>query len=185
MLVSPHDIIALAALGSGGQILSGDLRLRQVWIPAGKRERGQNRRRREDAANDGDEVFTACGASPDTINTKRSGVYEGIPYEHNTSVKRPRNGFARALVYMRALLSLTVRLARLGPARRETLIYLYVGDGPMNFYVRSLRRLLGLPSCRGSASGSWAIRPVPHLTSGFTKTDFRACDRRTGYLQGD
>ena len=84
MLVSPHDIIALAALGSGGQILSGDLRLRQVWIPAGKRERGQNRRRREDAANDGDEVFTACGPSPDTINTKRSGVYEGIPYEHHS-----------------------------------------------------------------------------------------------------
>jgi len=84
-----------------------------------------------------------CGPSPDSVNTKRSGVYQGIPFEYTASVKRPKNLPARLLVYTRALIGLTLRLARLRPLRHRTLVYLYVGDGILNFYTGLLCRLLG------------------------------------------
>lgn len=90
-------------------------------------------------------VLLHCGPSPYGINTQKSGVYEGIPFEYTTSVKRPRNRFLRMLVYLRALASLTARLVRLRSKRRNTIVYLYVGDGPMNLYVGCLCRILGVP----------------------------------------
>jgi glycosyltransferase involved in cell wall biosynthesis len=86
-----------------------------------------------------------CGPSPDPINTNRSGVYAGIPFQYTTTVTRPRNIIARAFVYLRALAGLAVRLVRLRKDRSNTLVYLYIGDGPMNLLVGSICRLIGLP----------------------------------------
>jgi glycosyltransferase involved in cell wall biosynthesis/peptidoglycan/xylan/chitin deacetylase (PgdA/CDA1 family) len=86
-----------------------------------------------------------CGPSPVVINTQRSGVYEGIPFEYTASVRRPKNKIARLLVYMWAAAGLAVRLARLGPARHNTVVYLYVMDGPLCLYTGYLCRWLGLP----------------------------------------
>ena len=86
-----------------------------------------------------------CGPSPITINDQRSGVYQGIPFHYTTSVKRPKNRLARALVYARAFIGLTVRLARLCPVRGSTVIYLYFMDGVLNLYAGALCQLLGLP----------------------------------------
>ena len=86
-----------------------------------------------------------CGPSPVTINTQRSGVYEGIPFEYTTSVKRPENKLARLLVYLRAALGLLIRLAQFSPSRQNTLVYLYVMDGPLCLYSGCLCRLLGFP----------------------------------------
>jgi glycosyltransferase involved in cell wall biosynthesis len=86
-----------------------------------------------------------CGPSPDPINTSRSGVYAGIPFQYTTTVTRPRNIVARSFVYLRALVGLAFRLVRLRKARRRTLVYLYIGDGPMNLLVGSICRLIGLP----------------------------------------
>src|SRR5258706_6701887 len=76
-----------------------------------------------------------CGPSPMAINSRKSGVYEGIPFEYTTSVRRPDNAVARFLVYVWALVGLTIRLIRLRPLRRHSLVYLYVGDGPLNLYT--------------------------------------------------
>ena len=85
-----------------------------------------------------------CGPSPSSINNQKSGVYEGIPFEYTTSVRRPQNWFARVLVYVWALVGLTIRLAR-SSNRSNTLVYLYVSDSPLNLYAGCLCRLLGIP----------------------------------------
>jgi peptidoglycan/xylan/chitin deacetylase (PgdA/CDA1 family)/glycosyltransferase involved in cell wall biosynthesis len=86
-----------------------------------------------------------CGPSPLPINTERSGVYRAIPFEYTTVVRRPGNAGLRLLVYIRALLTLAVRLVQLRPARHRTLIYLYVMDGLLNPYAAWLCRFLRLP----------------------------------------
>jgi len=86
-----------------------------------------------------------CGPSPVAINTQRSGVYEGIPFEYTTSVKRPKNRLARLAVYMRAALGLLIRLVPFWPSRQNTLVYLYVMDGPLCLFAGCLCRLLGIP----------------------------------------
>src|SRR5690349_6262726 len=54
-----------------------------------------------------------CGPSPVPINNRKSGVYEGIPFEYTTWVTRPQNWLARILVYARGLVGLTSRLLSL------------------------------------------------------------------------
>jgi N-acetylglucosaminyldiphosphoundecaprenol N-acetyl-beta-D-mannosaminyltransferase len=85
-----------------------------------------------------------CGPSPITLNNQRAGIYEGIRFHYTTSVRRPENKFLRLLVYARALLCLTFRLAKLWPVRRSTVIYLYVMDGFLNLCAGALCQLLGL-----------------------------------------
>jgi glycosyltransferase involved in cell wall biosynthesis/peptidoglycan/xylan/chitin deacetylase (PgdA/CDA1 family) len=85
-----------------------------------------------------------CGPSPDENNTRSSGVHEGIRFDYTTSVRRPENPLIRFLVYTRGLVVLAARLARLRPHRQRTLVYLYVGDGTMNFCAGWICRLLGL-----------------------------------------
>jgi glycosyltransferase involved in cell wall biosynthesis len=86
-----------------------------------------------------------CGPSPLAINTERSGVFEGIPFEYTATVKRPSNTVARLLVYVWAVSGLTIRLCQLRAIRRNTAVWLYIQDGPISFYVGSLCRLLGIP----------------------------------------
>jgi glycosyltransferase involved in cell wall biosynthesis/peptidoglycan/xylan/chitin deacetylase (PgdA/CDA1 family) len=86
-----------------------------------------------------------CGPSPVSINTQKSGVSEGISFEYTSSVERPDNSLTRLLVYIRAVLGLTVRLARLRRVRHDTLVYLYIMMGPMNLYVGLICGILGLP----------------------------------------
>jgi len=85
-----------------------------------------------------------CGPSPLAVNTQRAGVHLGIPYEYTTAVKRPSNAVARKLVYLRALMGVTIRLFQLRRVRRQTVIWLYI-DGSANLFISSLCRLLGLP----------------------------------------
>src|SRR5436190_19579504 len=77
-----------------------------------------------------------CGPSPVPINNKKSGVYEGIPFEYPTSVRRPQNGLARILAYAWALTALSARLIRLMFSSNRTLIYLSVGQGLLTLYDR-------------------------------------------------
>ena len=86
-----------------------------------------------------------CGPSPLPVNKERSGVYEGIEFEYTTTLKRPENRLLRALVYIRAVIALTIRLIGMWPERKRTLIHLYVMIGPLNLYVGLVCRLLGLP----------------------------------------
>jgi glycosyltransferase involved in cell wall biosynthesis len=85
-----------------------------------------------------------CGPSPIAINRQKVGVYEGIPFQYTTCVRRPENRLARLLVYLWALVGLTLRLAQCWPARRSTLVYLYVQDGALNLYAGALCQLLKL-----------------------------------------
>ena len=119
-----------------------------------------------------------CGPSPVTINTQRSGSYEGIRYQYTTSVRRPNNPLARALIYLWATAELTARLPRFWSVRRSTLVYLYVMDGPLNLYVGLLCGCLGLavvqelcewvasePTC--SRFNRWLYRgPIFQLATG-------------------
>ncbi len=86
-----------------------------------------------------------CGPSPVTINTEASGVFEGIPFEYMTGLRRPHNRFLRMLVYARAGANLTRRLLALWPCRRSTALYLYVMDSLLAVYVGLLCRLLQIP----------------------------------------
>ncbi len=86
-----------------------------------------------------------CGPSPVPVNTQRSGVYEGIPFEYTTILKRPENRILRSLVYLMAVANLTLRLMRMWPQRRRTLVHLYVMMGPLNLYVGWLCRFLRIP----------------------------------------
>jgi len=86
-----------------------------------------------------------CGPSPVSLNTQKSGVYQGISFEYTTGLKRPKTLLARLPVYARALVGLTWRLCRLRPLRRRTAIYLYSMEGPLVLYTGILCRLLGLP----------------------------------------
>jgi poly-beta-1,6-N-acetyl-D-glucosamine N-deacetylase len=86
-----------------------------------------------------------CGPSPIAVNTRRSGVHEGISFEYTTLLRRPANKLARMLVYMWGIWGLTVRLSQLWPARRRTAVYLYVMEGLLNPYVGCLCWILGLP----------------------------------------
>jgi glycosyltransferase involved in cell wall biosynthesis len=106
-----------------------------------------------------------CGPSPVSINTEKSGIHEGIPFEYMTSVKRPENRFARLLVFMLAALGVTRRLLQLWPERRSVVIYLYIMDGPMNLYVGGLCRLIGLPVAQELCE--WL--PGEPTCSGFTR----------------
>ena len=118
-----------------------------------------------------------CGPSPDAINSSRTGVYEGIPFEYTTSVRRPANRLARILVYARALVGLTIRLATLRN-RRTTVVYLYVADGLLNLYAGCLCNVLGIPVVQEfcewlqdepsrSAFNRWLYRrPIFALASG-------------------
>src|SRR5882724_7325887 len=60
-----------------------------------------------------------CGPSPAAINTQRSGVYRGIPFEYATSLARPENIILRLLVYLRAVAALTLGLWRIRPLRHR------------------------------------------------------------------
>jgi glycosyltransferase involved in cell wall biosynthesis len=86
-----------------------------------------------------------CGPSPDAINTQGAGVYDGVPFEYTTPVRRPKNPLARWLRYLGGVANLSFRLYRLKAVRRQTLVYLYVMDGPLNLYVGILCKLLGIP----------------------------------------
>lgn len=86
-----------------------------------------------------------CGPSPLVINTQTSGVFEGIPFEYTTTLRRPKNAFLRALVYLWSLFVLTLQLIRLRRQRRRTAVWLYILIGPVNLYLGSLCRFLGLP----------------------------------------
>jgi glycosyltransferase involved in cell wall biosynthesis len=86
-----------------------------------------------------------CGPSPSPVNVEKSGVFEGIPFEYTTSVRRSKNAVVRSMTYARAILVLTARLTRLRRNRQRTSIWLYIMDGPANLYVAWLCRLLGLP----------------------------------------
>jgi glycosyltransferase involved in cell wall biosynthesis len=78
------------------------------------------------------------------MNTAAAGVFEGIPFEYTTSVKRPSVAPLRWLVYLRAIVVLTVHLVRLRSTRRHSAVWLYIMDGPTNLYVGTLCRALGL-----------------------------------------
>lgn len=84
-----------------------------------------------------------CGPSPVPLNTRRSGIYQGIPFEYTTGLYRPKNFFVRLPVYLRALIGLTYRLLCLRPLRHRTAVYIYVMDGPLVLYTGILCRLLG------------------------------------------
>ena len=86
-----------------------------------------------------------CGPSPSPLNTSRSGVHEGIPYEYTTVLRRPGNRFLKFFVFAAAVAALTVRLLRERLAGHRPVIYLYVMHGPLNWYIGKLCRLLGLP----------------------------------------
>ncbi len=86
-----------------------------------------------------------CGPSPAPINTERSGIYEGIPFQYTTTPRRPEAGWLYTLVYLWAVFELTLRLVRLWPRRRTTAIYLYLMEGPVVLYTGVLCRILGLP----------------------------------------
>lgn len=86
-----------------------------------------------------------CGPSPIAMNTEPSGVHQGIPFRYTTSVRRPENRIARAAVYVRAALGLTLGLMRERPARRSRVVYLYMMDTALGLYAGALCRLLGLP----------------------------------------
>ena len=86
-----------------------------------------------------------CGPSPMAINDQKRGVYEGIPFEYTTCVRRPKNKFIRLLAYARALVGLTMHLAQLKRVRHSSLVYLYIMDGPLNLYTGVLCQLLGVP----------------------------------------
>src|SRR5262245_37212674 len=76
-----------------------------------------------------------------TRNPDRTGVYQGVRYEY-TCDSAPENALARSLVYMVALMRLTVRLFRLRSLRPRVAVYLYIMDGPLCLYVGLLSRLL-------------------------------------------
>jgi glycosyltransferase involved in cell wall biosynthesis len=86
-----------------------------------------------------------CGPSPVAINTQKSGIYEGIPFEYTSCVRRPQSRAVRLLVYLWAVVGLTAKLVRLWPVRRSVLIYLYLMEGPINLYIGSLCKVLRLP----------------------------------------
>lgn len=86
-----------------------------------------------------------CGPDPFAVNKKRSGVYEGIPFQYMTPLTRPQNAFARTLMYLWGLSLLTFHLLRLRPLRRSVLVYLYCMDGAMNLYLGVLCRFLKVP----------------------------------------
>ena len=109
-----------------------------------------------------------CGPSPTSINNKRAGTYEGIPFEYTTAVRRPDGKLARVLIYVWGLAGLTIRLLQVWPKRRLTIMYLYVMDGPINLYTGALCKWLGItivqelcewvpvPSC--SRFNAWLYR---------------------------
>ena len=86
-----------------------------------------------------------CGPSPNPDNTERSGVYEGIAFEYMTAPQPPTNKLEKTLVYLRAMAGVTARLVRLRRERRRTAVWLYIIEGPVNLYVSTVCRLLGLP----------------------------------------
>ncbi|HEX4996602.1 MAG TPA: glycosyltransferase family 4 protein, partial [Terriglobia bacterium] len=86
-----------------------------------------------------------CGPSPLEVNTEASGVYKGIAFEYTTGVRRPKNGLARRITYLRAVINLTMRLARLRRAGHRAAVWLYIQNGPTNLYVGWLCWLLGWP----------------------------------------
>lgn len=86
-----------------------------------------------------------CGPSPVPVNTQPAGSYEGITFEYTTGLKRPEDRLVRLLVYIRAVTVLTIRLMRMWPERRRTLVHLYVMIGPLNLYVGWLCTLLRIP----------------------------------------
>jgi glycosyltransferase involved in cell wall biosynthesis len=86
-----------------------------------------------------------CGPSPVPLNTKRSGVYQGIPFEYTACVRRPKNKLVRWLVYAWAVTGLTVRLLRIRRTHPRVAVYRYVMEGPICLYVGWACRWLKLP----------------------------------------
>jgi poly-beta-1,6-N-acetyl-D-glucosamine N-deacetylase len=78
-------------------------------------------------------------------HTRRRGIYEGIPFEYMTRVKRPGNPLGRWMIYAWGLVHLSWRLAQLRIRIQRPLIYLYVMDGLLNLYIGFFCRLLGFP----------------------------------------
>ena len=85
-----------------------------------------------------------CGPSPLPVNTESAGVFEGIPFEYTTTVRRPSNLLIRWLVYLRAIVNLTAHLIGVRSVRQNSAVWLYILDGPTNLYVGCLCRVLGL-----------------------------------------
>lgn len=110
-----------------------------------------------------------CGPSPVAANTQRSGVFEGLPFEYTTTLRRPANAPARWLVYLRAVVGLTIRLVQLRPARHRTVICLLTLKGPETLCFGWLCRLLGLRMVQ-ELSEWWPGEPS---CSAFTKWLYR------------
>ncbi|MCU1275614.1 MAG: hypothetical protein JWO48_3045 [Bryobacterales bacterium] len=129
-----------------------------------------------------------CGPSPIPLNTRRSGVYQGISFQYTTPVRRPENFAARLFVYLWGITELTLRLFRLRFLCARTAIYLYIMDGPLYLYVACVCRLLGFPivqemcewfpSFRRSAFSDWLYRkPIFAMATGILVIS-RLIDRR-------
>jgi len=78
------------------------------------------------------------------MNTQKSGVHQGIPFEYTGTMRRPKSRLPRLFVYFGSVFGLTVRLFRLS-SRRDTLVYLYLMGGPLNLFVAGLCKLLRIP----------------------------------------
>lgn len=85
------------------------------------------------------------GPSPLPVNTQASGVFEGIPFEYTTRIRRPSNTVLRAAVYIWGILRLTARLVMLRSAADRTAVWLYIMGGPEHLYISWLCRRLRLP----------------------------------------
>ena len=86
-----------------------------------------------------------CGPSPIALNEQRVGTYEGIPFRYTSFVRRPKNKIVRMALYVRAFAEIVYHVLKLWPARRSTVIYLYVMDGVLNLLAGGLCQALGLP----------------------------------------
>jgi len=129
-----------------------------------------------------------CGPSPIPLNTRRSGVYQGISFQYTTAVRRPGSFVARLFVYLWGITELTLRLVRLRLLCNRAAIYLYIMDGPLYLYVACVCRLLGFPivqemcewfpSFRRSAFSDWLYRkPIFAMATGILVIS-RLIDRR-------
>ncbi len=86
-----------------------------------------------------------CGPTPVPLNTRRSGVHSGIPFQYTTWLKRPANRLALFLTYVWGAIGLAARLTLARLQRRRMAVYLFAMEGSLVLCAGLICKFLRIP----------------------------------------
>lgn len=85
------------------------------------------------------------GTSPNTLNTHKKGVYEGIRFHYlSVRVQRPANAVVRHLIHLTGIVHLFFKILFQVTGRSNTVVFLDLQKTSLNIFLAPFCRMLGI-----------------------------------------